>query len=150
MIQVNEPALRETLPLREADRAAYLVGAVDAFRLATSVVRGGTPIHTHICYAEFGDVLRAIIDMDADVISLEAASSNMAIVADLAEAGCPNEAGPGVWDIHSPRVPTAISGFPADRLWVNPDCALKTRGYPDVPATLTNLVAATKQTRAAR
>ncbi|RSN44914.1 5-methyltetrahydropteroyltriglutamate--homocysteine S-methyltransferase [Amycolatopsis sp. WAC 04197] len=158
VIQVDEPALRETLPLRTADRAAYLEWAVASFRLATSGVRDETQIHTHMCYAEFGDVLQAIIDMDADVISLEAARSNMAIVADLARAGYPNEAGPGVWDIHSPRVPsveeivghlrTASSAFPADRLWVNPDCGLKTRGYPEVRATLANLVEATGQVRA--
>ncbi|MFC0540750.1 5-methyltetrahydropteroyltriglutamate--homocysteine S-methyltransferase [Kutzneria chonburiensis] len=158
VIQVDEPALRETLPLRAADRAAYLEWAVTAFRLATSGVRDETQIHTHMCYAEFGDVLEAIIDMDADVISLEAARSNMAIVADLAAAGYPNEAGPGVWDIHSPRVPSveeiaghlvkAMAAFPAERLWVNPDCGLKTRGYPEVKATLENLVEATGQLRA--
>ncbi|GAA2991363.1 5-methyltetrahydropteroyltriglutamate--homocysteine S-methyltransferase [Actinokineospora diospyrosa] len=158
VIQVDEPALRETLPLRQADRAAYLEWAVTAFKLATSGVRDDTQVHTHMCYAEFGDVLQAIIDMDADVISLEAARSKMAIVADLTAAGYPNEVGPGVWDIHSPRVPsveeivgylrTAVAGFPADRLWVNPDCGLKTRGYREVRATLTNLVAATGQLRA--
>ncbi|ASR36680.1 5-methyltetrahydropteroyltriglutamate--homocysteine S-methyltransferase [Prauserella marina] len=158
IIQVDEPALRETLPLRTTDRAAYLDWAVASFQLSTAGVRDDTQIHTHMCYAEFGDVLQAIIDMDADVISLEAARSNMAIVADLALAGYPNEAGPGVWDIHSPRVPsveevvghlrTAVGAFPADRLWVNPDCGLKTRGYPEVRATLTNLVEATGQVRA--
>ncbi len=157
VIQVDEPALRETLPLRQADRAAYLAWAVEAFRLTTSGVRDETQIHTHMCYAEFGDVLQAIIDMDADVISLEAARSKMAIVADLARADYPNEVGPGVWDIHSPRVPSvqeitehlriATDAFPATRLWVNPDCGLKTRGYPEVRATLTNLVAATRQVR---
>ena len=157
IIQVDEPALRETLPLRTAERAEYLAWAVEAFRLTTSGVREDTQIHTHMCYAEFGDVLQAIIDMDADVISLEAARSNMAIVADLARAGYPNEVGPGVWDIHSPRVPsaeeiagrlrTASAAFPADRLWVNPDCGLKTRGYPEVRATLANLVAATSRLR---
>ncbi|WP_043716722.1 5-methyltetrahydropteroyltriglutamate--homocysteine S-methyltransferase [Kutzneria sp. 744] len=157
VIQVDEPALRETLPLRAADRAAYLEWAVNSFRLATSGVRDETQIHTHMCYAEFGDVLQAIIDMDADVISLEAARSAMAIVADLAAAGYPNEAGPGVWDIHSPRVPSveeivghlrvAIAAFPAERLWVNPDCGLKTRAYPEVKATLENLVEATVQLR---
>ncbi|MBM7774334.1 5-methyltetrahydropteroyltriglutamate--homocysteine methyltransferase [Actinokineospora baliensis] len=158
VIQVDEPALRETLPLRTADRAAYLDWAVTAFQLATTGVRDDTQIHTHMCYAEFGDVLRAIIDMDADVISLEAARSQMAIVADLAAATYPNEVGPGVWDIHSPRIPTtneivgylrtATADFPANRLWVNPDCGLKTRGYPEVRATLANLVAATTRVRA--
>jgi 5-methyltetrahydropteroyltriglutamate--homocysteine methyltransferase len=157
VIQVDEPALRETLPLRSADRAAYLDWAVTSFRLATSGVRDETQIHTHMCYAEFGDVLQAIVDMDADVISLEAARSNMAIVAALAQAGYPNEAGPGVWDIHSPRVPSvdeiaahlrlATAAIPSERLWVNPDCGLKTRAYPEVRATLSNLVAATRQLR---
>ncbi|PPK65000.1 5-methyltetrahydropteroyltriglutamate--homocysteine S-methyltransferase [Actinokineospora auranticolor] len=157
VIQVDEPALRETLPLRAADRAGYLAWAVTAFKLATSGARDETQIHTHMCYAEFGDVLQAIIDMDADVISLEAARSNMAIVADLTTAGYPNEVGPGVWDIHSPRVPSvaeitahlraATAAFPADRLWVNPDCGLKTRGYPEVRATLANLVTATARLR---
>ncbi|MEU8632752.1 5-methyltetrahydropteroyltriglutamate--homocysteine S-methyltransferase [Amycolatopsis sp. NPDC048633] len=158
VIQVDEPALRETLPLRSADRAAYLDWAVASFQLSTAGVRDDTQIHTHMCYAEFGDVLQAIVDMDADVISLESARSNMAIVADLARAGYPNEVGPGVWDIHSPRVPsveeiaghlrTAVAAFPAERLWVNPDCGLKTRGYPEVRATLANLVEATGQLRA--
>jgi 5-methyltetrahydropteroyltriglutamate--homocysteine methyltransferase len=160
IIQVDEPALRETLPLRQADRADYLAWAVDAFRLTTSGVSDYTQIHTHMCYAEFGDVLNAIIDMDADVTSLEAARSQMAIVAGLATAGYPNEVGPGVWDIHSPRVPsaqeivdrlrTATSALPARRLWVNPDCGLKTRGYTEVRASLTNLVEAARQVRAAR
>ena len=111
-----------------------------------------------MCYAEFGDVLAAIIDMDADVISLEAARSEMAIVGDLASTGYPNEVGPGVWDIHSPRVPdtaeiaarirTATEQFPATRVWVNPDCGLKTRGYAEVRSSLANLVAATQQVRA--
>jgi 5-methyltetrahydropteroyltriglutamate--homocysteine methyltransferase len=158
VIQVDEPALRETLPLRRQARADYLAWAVEAFRLTTSGVPDDTQIHTHMCYAEFGDVLAAIIDMDADVISLEAARSEMGIVDDLARSGYPNEVGPGVWDIHSPRVPAtaeiasriraASSQFPADRIWVNPDCGLKTRGYPEVRASLANLVEATRQVRA--
>ena len=157
VIQVDEPALRETLPLRQDARADYLAWAVDAFRLTTSGVRDDTQIHTHMCYAEFGDVLQAIIDMDADVISLEAARSHMAIVDGLARAGYGNEVGPGVWDIHSPRVPSAAeieerlrvaaAGLDPDRLWVNPDCGLKTRGYPEVRASLANLVAATRVLR---
>ncbi len=158
VIQVDEPALRETLPLREKARGDYLRWAVDAFRLTTSGVPDETQIHTHMCYAEFGDVLSAIVDMDADVISLEAARSEMAIVADLASSGYPNEVGPGVWDIHSPRVPptteiaarirVAAEQFPADRIWVNPDCGLKTRGYAEVRASLANLVAAAHDVRA--
>jgi 5-methyltetrahydropteroyltriglutamate--homocysteine methyltransferase len=158
VIQVDEPALRETLPLRKQGRADYLAWAVEAFRLATSGVSDDTQIHTHMCYAEFGDVLAAIIDMDADVISLEAARSEMAIVDDLANAGYPNEVGPGVWDIHSPRVPdtseiaerirAAAKRFPPNRVWVNPDCGLKTRGYAEVRSSLANLVDATRQVRA--
>ncbi len=157
LIQVDEPALRETLPLRQSDRAQYLAWAVDAFRLTTSGVRDDTQIHTHMCYADFGDVLTAIIEMDADVISLEAARSEMAIVADLSRAQYQNEIGPGVWDIHSPRVPsvdeiagyvtTAAAVVAPDRLWINPDCGLKTRDYPEVRATLTNLVEATRRAR---
>jgi 5-methyltetrahydropteroyltriglutamate--homocysteine methyltransferase len=158
MIQVDEPALRETLPLRGSDRADYLSWAVAAFRLSTGGVSDETQIHTHMCYAEFGEVLQAIIDMDADVISLEAARSHMAIVSDLGRAEYPNEVGPGFWDIHSPRVPSveeiaaalraALATFPAERLWVNPDCGLKTRRYPETLASLRNLVAATRTVRA--
>jgi len=158
VIQVDEPALRETLPLRRQDRANYLAWAVEAFKLTTAGARDDTQVHTHMCYAEFGGILQAITDMDADVISLEAARSEMAIVADLAGVGYPNEIGPGVWDIHSPRVPStaeigdrlraAVAAFPARRLWVNPDCGLKTRAYPEVRAGLANLVAATKRVRA--
>jgi len=159
VIQVDEPALRETLPLRQKDRAAYLSWAVNAFRLTTAGARDDTQVHTHMCYAEFGDVLQAIIDMDADVISLEAARSDMAITGELARAGYPNEVGPGVWDIHSPRVPSvdemsdrlraAVAALPPERLWVNPDCGLKTRGYSEVRASLANLVEAARKVRAA-
>ena len=157
IIQVDEPALRESLPLRRSGRADYLNWAVDSFRLATAGVADEVQIHTHMCYAEFGDVLDAIIAMDADVISLEAARSKMAIVADLAEADYPNEVGPGVWDIHSPRVPpieevtdqlrTAAAAL-GDRLWANPDCGLKTRRYPETRAALANLVTAARTVRA--
>ena len=158
IVQVDEPALRETLPLRHKAQADYLAWAVDAFRLATSAVADDTQIHTHMCYAEFGDVLDAIIATDADVISLEAARSDMAIVRGLASAGYPREVGPGVWDIHSPRVPStdemvtllrrAVEALPPQRLWVNPDCGLKTRGYAEVQPSLANMVAAAKQVRA--
>jgi 5-methyltetrahydropteroyltriglutamate--homocysteine methyltransferase len=158
VIQVDEPALRETLPLRRDDRADYLAWAVEAFKLTTACVADETQVHTHMCYAEFGDVLTAIIAMDADVISLEAARSDMQIVADLARAGYPNEVGPGLWDIHSPRVPTvaelrerllaATQRFPVERLWVNPDCGLKTRGSAETVDSLRNLVAATREVRA--
>ncbi|MFT4166328.1 MAG: 5-methyltetrahydropteroyltriglutamate--homocysteine S-methyltransferase [Microlunatus sp.] len=156
-IQVDEPALRETLPLRTADRADYLRWAVDAFRLSTAGVTDETQIHTHMCYAEFGDILPAIIELDADVISLKAARSRMEVVSELAEAGYPREVGPGVWDIHAPRVPSteeildsvrlACTKLPADRIWINPDCGLKTRSYTEVEPSLRHLVTAARQLR---
>ncbi|MGD3108769.1 5-methyltetrahydropteroyltriglutamate--homocysteine S-methyltransferase [Streptomyces sp. YGL11-2] len=157
VIQVDEPALRETLPLRATDRPAYLSWATEAFRITTGGVRPGTQIHTHMCYAEFGDIVQAIDDLDADVISLEAARSHMQVARELAAHGYPREAGPGVYDIHSPRVPstqeaaellrTGLRAIPADRLWVNPDCGLKTRGWPETRAALENLVAAARTVR---
>ncbi|AVZ71481.1 5-methyltetrahydropteroyltriglutamate--homocysteine S-methyltransferase [Streptomyces lunaelactis] len=157
VIQVDEPALRETLPLRSADHEAYLYWATEAFRLTTGGVRPDTQIHTHMCYAEFGDILQAIDDLDADVISLEAARSHMQVADELATAGYPREVGPGVYDIHSPRVPSAdeaatllrkgLEAIPAERLWVNPDCGLKTRGWPEVRTSLENLVAAAREVR---
>ncbi|MFF7633167.1 5-methyltetrahydropteroyltriglutamate--homocysteine S-methyltransferase [Kitasatospora sp. NPDC008050] len=157
VVQVDEPALRETLPLRSADRAAYLAWATESFRLATSGVRADTQIHTHMCYAEFGDILRAIDELDADVISLEAARSHMQVADELAGAGYPREVGPGVWDIHSPRVPSTeeavdllragLAAIPAERLWVNPDCGLKTRGWTETRASLESLVGAARRLR---
>jgi len=159
IIQIDEPALREGLPLRRADRGAYLAWATEAFRLAASGVRDETQIHTHMCYAEFGAVMGAIIDLDADVISMEASRSGMELLAELAAAAYPNEVGPGVWDIHSPRVPDAdevdrllgdaIAALGPDRLWVNPDCGLKTRGWPEVEASLRILVGSAARARAA-
>ncbi|MFD3521822.1 5-methyltetrahydropteroyltriglutamate--homocysteine S-methyltransferase [Streptomyces sp. NPDC058653] len=158
VIQVDEPALREMLPLRAEGRAAYLAWATESFRLATGGVRPDTQIHTHMCYAEFGDIVQAIDDLDADVISLEAARSHMQVAGELAAHGYPREAGPGVYDIHSPRVPSTaeatallrkgLEAIPAERLWVNPDCGLKTRGWPEVRTSLGNLVAAAREIRA--
>ncbi|MFE9388296.1 5-methyltetrahydropteroyltriglutamate--homocysteine S-methyltransferase [Streptomyces sp. NPDC006784] len=157
VIQVDEPALRETLPLRAADRDVYLAWATEAFRLTTAGVRPDTQIHTHMCYAEFGDIVQAIDDLDADVISLEAARSHMQVAHELAGHGYPREAGPGVYDIHSPRVPGAdeatallrkgLEAIPPERLWVNPDCGLKTRGWPETRASLENLVTAARTVR---
>lgn len=157
IVQVDEPALRELLPLRREDHAAYLEWAVQAFRLATSGVRAETQIHTHLCYSEFGEVLAAIDALDADVTSVEAARSRMELLAPLAESGFDRGIGPGVWDIHSPRVPSeeeirdllraAARVVPADRLWANPDCGLKTRGYPETEAALRHLVAAAAAVR---
>ncbi|MFF2073525.1 5-methyltetrahydropteroyltriglutamate--homocysteine S-methyltransferase [Kitasatospora sp. NPDC058162] len=158
VVQVDEPALRETLPLRAADRPAYLDWATQAFRLATSGVRADTQIHTHMCYAEFGAIMTAIDELDADVISLEATRSHMEVAGELAGAGYPREVGPGVWDIHSPRVPSTeeavellragLAAIPAERLWVNPDCGLKTRGWTETRASLDSLVAAARRLRA--
>ncbi|MFD8733295.1 5-methyltetrahydropteroyltriglutamate--homocysteine S-methyltransferase [Streptomyces sp. NPDC059618] len=158
VIQVDEPALRETLPLRAGDRAGYLAWATEAFRLTTGGVRPDTQIHTHMCYAEFGDIVRAIDELDADVISLEAARSHMQVASELAAHGYPREAGPGVYDIHSPRVPGAdeaaallrkgLEAIPPERLWVNPDCGLKTRGWPETRTSLENLVTAARTLRA--
>ncbi|NLV78754.1 MAG: 5-methyltetrahydropteroyltriglutamate--homocysteine S-methyltransferase [Rhodococcus sp.] len=158
IIQVDEPALRELLPLRKADQAEYLRWAVGAFRLSTSGVADSTQIHTHLCYSEFGEVIDAIAELDADVTSIEAARSHMEVLDDLNAVGFALGVGPGVYDIHSPRVPSedeivgslreALQAVPAERLWVNPDCGLKTRGTEEVTASLTNLVAAAQKVRA--
>jgi 5-methyltetrahydropteroyltriglutamate--homocysteine methyltransferase len=158
IIQVDEPALRELLPLRKAGRDAYLDWAVGAFRLATSGAADSTQIHTHMCYSEFGDIIGAINDLDADVTSVEAARSRMEFLADLRAAGYERGIGPGIYDIHSPRVPAtaeladalrrALQTIDADRLWVNPDCGLKTRGYPEAEAALRNLVTTARRARA--
>jgi 5-methyltetrahydropteroyltriglutamate--homocysteine methyltransferase len=157
MIQVDEPALREGLPLRRREWEAHLRWAVEAFRLATGGVRDDTQIHTHMCYSEFGDILGAIAELDADVISIETSRSKMELLDDFARFHYPNEIGPGVYDIHSPRVPDhremaalllrAGHVVPAERLWVNPDCGLKTRGWPEVEAALTNMVEAARDVR---
>jgi 5-methyltetrahydropteroyltriglutamate--homocysteine methyltransferase len=158
MIQVDEPAIREGLPLRRGDWGTYLQWAVDAFRLATSSVRDETQIHTHMCYSEFGDILEAIAKMDADVMSIETSRSKMELLHDFARFRYPNAIGPGVYDIHSPRVPTreemsdllahAARVLPPGQLWVNPDCGLKTRGWPEVEEALTRMVEAATWARA--
>ncbi|WP_437552207.1 5-methyltetrahydropteroyltriglutamate--homocysteine S-methyltransferase [Sorangium sp. So ce367] len=157
MIQVDEPAIREGLPLRRDAWGAYLQWAVEAFRLATSGVRDETQIHTHMCYSEFGDILDAIAAMDADVLSIETSRSRMELLTDFARFRYPNEIGPGVYDIHSPRVPTldemvdllerAARVLPGHQLWVNPDCGLKTRGWPEVESALVNMVEAARLAR---
>ncbi|CRZ13396.1 5-methyltetrahydropteroyltriglutamate--homocysteine S-methyltransferase [Mycolicibacterium neworleansense] len=157
IIQVDEPALRELLPLRSKDKEAYLNWAVDAFRLSTSGVDDSTQIHTHLCYSEFGEVIGAIADLDADVTSIEAARSHMEVLDDLNAAGFSNSVGPGVYDIHSPRVPgveeiaallrEALDAVTAERLWVNPDCGLKTRTTDEVTESLKHLVAAAAEVR---
>ncbi|MBM7790774.1 5-methyltetrahydropteroyltriglutamate--homocysteine S-methyltransferase [Tenggerimyces flavus] len=156
-VQVDEPALRELLPLHAADQAEYLEWAVAAFRFATSGIADSTQIHTHMCYSEFGEIVDTIGALDADVTSVEAARSRMELVGDLQRAGYSRGIGPGVYDIHSPRVPSAeeieeslrlaLVAVPADRLWVNPDCGLKTRTYDDIEPALRNLVAAARKVR---
>ncbi|MEU4341756.1 5-methyltetrahydropteroyltriglutamate--homocysteine S-methyltransferase [Nocardia sp. NPDC023852] len=157
IVQVDEPALRELLPLRRADQPAYLEWSVQSFRLATSGVSDATQIHTHLCYSEFGEVIEAIAGLDADVTSIEAARSHMEVLDDLNAAGFDLGVGPGVYDIHSPRVPSvdeittslhaALKAVPGERLWVNPDCGLKTRGPAEVEASLRNMVAAAAAVR---
>jgi 5-methyltetrahydropteroyltriglutamate--homocysteine methyltransferase len=151
-IQVDEPALREGLPLRRAARAHYLDWAVDAFRLATAVARPDVQIHTHMCYSRFSDILASLAKLDADVLTIETARSRMALLDEFDARPYPADIGPGVWDIHSPRVPsvdemvelleTARRRVGDAHLWVNPDCGLKTRGWRETIASLRNMVAA--------
>jgi 5-methyltetrahydropteroyltriglutamate--homocysteine methyltransferase len=158
VIQVDEPALRELLPLKKKDQPAYLDWSVGAFKLATSGVANQTQIHTHLCYSEFGVVIDAINGLDADVTSIEAARSKMDVVADIRRSGFARGIGPGVYDIHSPRVPSveevtellriALRSIPERQVWVNPDCGLKTRGYAETVDSLNNILAATRALRA--
>ncbi|MGH8877835.1 MAG: 5-methyltetrahydropteroyltriglutamate--homocysteine S-methyltransferase [Stackebrandtia sp.] len=158
VIQVDEPALRELLPPRKADHRDYLDWATSSFRLATGGVADSTQIHTHLCYSEFGEVIDAIAALDADVTSLEASRSKMEVLDDLDRAGYERGVGPGVYDIHSPRVPgaaeiaeslrAAVAAVPRQRLWVNPDCGLKTRGYKEVEPSLKAMVDAARTVRA--
>ncbi len=145
------------LPLKKADQPAYLDWSVSAFRLATSGVADATQIHTHLCYSEFGVVLGAIDALDADVTSIESARSKMEVVPELKASGFGRGIGPGVYDIHSPRVPsveevtelleTALASIPQRQVWVNPDCGLKTRGYDEAVASLENVLTATRAVR---
>jgi 5-methyltetrahydropteroyltriglutamate--homocysteine methyltransferase len=159
VIQVDEAALREGLPPRAADQDDYLRWAVDCFRLTTAPAREDTQVHTHMCYSEFNGIMGHIARLDADVISIEASRSGMDVLDAFAEVGYPGDVGPGVWDIHSPRVPSedeiaellelAESQVGRERLWVNPDCGLKTRGWPETRAALANMVAAAERRRSA-
>lgn len=157
IIQIDEPALREGLPLRQEAWAAYLDWAVAAFRLTAAVARDDTQIHTHMCYCEFNDIMAAIAALDADVITIETARSDMELLAAFARFDYPNEIGPGVYDIHSPNVAQeaamvallrkAAEHIPAERLWVNPDCGLKTRTWVETRQSLANMVAAARRLR---
>ncbi|MDX1251496.1 MAG: 5-methyltetrahydropteroyltriglutamate--homocysteine S-methyltransferase [Gammaproteobacteria bacterium] len=157
IIQIDEPALREGLPLRKKHGQGYLDWAVRVFRIAASGVRDDTQIHTHMCYSEFNDIIASIAALDADVITIETSRSDMELLDAFANFAYPNEIGPGVYDIHTPRLPTvaeieallekAATVIPAERLWVNPDCGLKTRQWPEVEAALRNMVEAAKELR---
>lgn len=157
IIQIDEPAFREGLPLRKCKWQAYLAWAVDAFRLSVSGVRDATQIHTHMCYSEFNDIIEAIAAMDADVITIETSRSNMELLLAFEQFHYPNEIGPGVYDIHSPNIPDtdwmiqlmqkASEKIDRARLWVNPDCGLKTRDWPETRAALEKMVEAAKVLR---
>lgn len=156
-IQVDEPAFREGLPLKKSKWSDYFSWAGNAFRLAVSCVKDQTQVHTHMCYCEFADIIQVIAELDADVISIESSRSQMKLLSTFADYKYPNEIGPGVFDIHSPRVPSveemvfllreANKVIPADQLWVNPDCGLKTRQYAEVKKSLDNMVQAAKIVR---
>jgi 5-methyltetrahydropteroyltriglutamate--homocysteine methyltransferase len=157
VIQIDEPAFREGLPLRNADKANYLNWAVNAFRLSSSAVEDTTQIHTHMCYSEFNDIINNIADMDADVITIETSRSQMELLNAFEKFEYPNEVGPGVYDIHSPRIPTreemvelikkASKVLPKENIWVNPDCGLKTRAWEEVKPSLVNMIQAAKELR---
>lgn len=158
IIQIDEAALREKLPLRKSDWfSQYLDWAIPAFRLVHSKVEATTQIHTHMCYSEFNDIVKAIDDMDADVISFEASRSDLSLIEDLKANNFETEVGPGIYDIHSPRIPSKdelvdiinriLAKLPADKVWINPDCGLKTRGDKEATESLENLVAATNEVR---
>ena len=156
-IQIDEPAFREGVPLQQTERDDYLRWATEAFRLATSGVRDETQIHSHMCYSEFNDIVPAIADLDADVISIEAARSGMELLQAFSRFAYPNEIGPGVYDIHSPRVPgveemaealrAAAGVLGRTKVWVNPDCGLKTRRFEEAVPALRNMVAAARAVR---
>ena len=158
IVQIDEAAFREGLPLRQAQWQPYLDWATEVFRLCASGVRDETQIHTHMCYSEFNDVIESIAAMDADVITIETSRSDMELLDAFEAFAYPNDIGPGVYDIHSPRVPQAsemanllrkaAKRIPAERLWVNPDCGLKTRGWPETEAALIHMVTAARQLRA--
>jgi 5-methyltetrahydropteroyltriglutamate--homocysteine methyltransferase len=157
MIQIDEPALREGLPLKKKDWKDYLSWSVDCFKISAAVVKDETQIHTHMCYAEFEDIIDSIAALDADVISIETSRSRMELLTTFEKFKYPNEVGPGVYDIHSPRVPSqdemkiliekASKLIDPSRIWVNPDCGLKTRGWPETIDALTKMVNAAKELR---
>ncbi|NOH71034.1 5-methyltetrahydropteroyltriglutamate--homocysteine S-methyltransferase [Vibrio pectenicida] len=158
IIQIDEPAIREGLPLKKRDHAEYLDWAVDAFKISAAGANPETQIHTHMCYSEFNEIIGSVAALDADVITIETSRSNMELLKAFEEFNYPNEIGPGVYDIHSPNIPSkawieglinkATEKIPAKRLWVNPDCGLKTRNWAETQASLSNMVSAAKKLRA--
>ena len=154
VIQVDEPAFRESLPLRHNDWQSYLDEAIICFKLATSGVKDETQIHTHMCYSEFNDIMESISDLEADVVSIEASRSNMEILQAFKDFNYPSDIGPGVYDVHSPQVPKtsdivflieqASKYISYKQLWINPDCGLKTRNWPETIESLTNMVHAAR------
>jgi 5-methyltetrahydropteroyltriglutamate--homocysteine methyltransferase len=157
IIQVDEPALREGLPLRRSRWDDYLAWSCRAFRISTAVAQSGTQVHTHMCYAEFNDILPQIAALDADVITIETSRSRMELLDGFGAFRYPNAIGPGVYDIHSPLIPRkedivallkkAAAVIPPSQLWVNPDCGLKTRGWKETEEALQNMVAAAREMR---
>jgi 5-methyltetrahydropteroyltriglutamate--homocysteine methyltransferase len=154
MIQIDEAALREGLPLRQQDWKSYLDWAVESFRISANAVKDSTQIHTHMCYSEFNDIIEAIAAMDADVITIETSRSDMELLDVFKDFAYPNQLGPGVYDIHSPNIPSveqmlqlmekAAERIPGERLWVNPDCGLKTRQWNEVLPALAAMVETAK------
>lgn len=157
IIQIDEPAFREGFPLRRAEQNNYLKWAIESFKLASSGVQDETQIHTHMCYAEFDNIIEAIGRMDADVISIEASRSKMELLDAFKQYQYPGEIGPGIYDIHSPNIPSqvemeallekAVQVIPIERLWINPDCGLKTRQWEQIIPALTNKIAAAQTIR---
>ncbi|RLR17934.1 5-methyltetrahydropteroyltriglutamate--homocysteine S-methyltransferase, partial [Sodalis-like symbiont of Bactericera trigonica] len=157
IIQIDEPALHEGLPLKHSAWQDYLTWAVEAFRLNAAVAQDDTQIHTHMCYCEFNDIMDSIAALDADVITIETSRSDMELLETFKKFYYPNEIGPGVYDIHSPNVPSeewivellhkAARRIPAERLWVNLDCGLKTRAWPETRQSLANMVTAARKMR---
>jgi len=157
IIQIDEAALREGLPLRKKEWSHYLEWAVRAFRLTASIAHSETQIHTHMCYSDFNDIIQAIAEMDADVITIETSRSDMALLDAFENFDYPNDIGPGVYDIHSPNVPStqniialmkkAAQRIPRERLWINPDCGLKTRQWPEVKQALSRMIESAHQLR---
>jgi len=157
IIQIDEPAFREGLPLHRKDWHVYLKWMIKGFQLASAGVRDETQIHTHMCYSEFNEIIPEIAELDADVISIEAARSKMELLNAFSQYNYPNDIGPGVYDIHTPRIPTtdeihqllkrAVNYIPANQIWVNPDCGLKTRKWDEVKTALKTMVSAAKKMR---